>query len=407
MAAYTSVNRIAFIDRNGQLSTIAPDGSERRILTAEEHVFQFPAWSPDNQSIAIIGSTEHDAGLYLVHEQKERSVGVQRLYSSHTHPPIYLSWAPDGAAISLLTIHPTERLALHLFSVRHALNADEEPLLRGQPCFWHWHVDSRGLITHINLGRKSAQLAQVRWREGEAGQVQPIDIQPGNFQAPAISADGRFVAYAQMTSHGESELIVASRESRNSIGPHNGIAALGWSPTGNQLAYIHPAEAARHFYGPLHLWSALDGEAEQLTDTPTFAFFWAPNGKQIAYLTVVREPETVDVSAQGFITNGRFAGGWPFMEQRRTNHVELALHLVDVESGQNRQLTTFEPHALFVNQFLPFFDQYAKSHSIWSPASDALIIPMIVQDQPELCIVPTDGSPVRTLSEGVMATWSW
>lgn len=47
--------------------------------------------------------------------------------------------------------------------------------------------------------------------------------------------------------------------------------------------------------------------------------------------------------------------------------LRLNLWCVNVESGEQHLITTFEPADLFVNQFLPFFDQYALSHRIWSP----------------------------------------
>ena len=50
-----TVNRIAYIDRDGQLATTAPDGSDQRRLTGDGRFYQFPAWSPDSRQIAVIG----------------------------------------------------------------------------------------------------------------------------------------------------------------------------------------------------------------------------------------------------------------------------------------------------------------------------------------------------------------
>ena len=91
----------------------------------------------------------------------------------------------------------------------------------------------------------------------------------------------------------------------------------------------------------------------------------------------------------------------------------LNLWVVDIESGEETLLVTFEPVDVFVNQFLPFFDQYAKSHRIWSPDSDALVLPVMRLlpgggKLPKICIVPAspEVGRMREVAEGVMAFWS-
>lgn len=409
MALTAHLNRIAFINLRGQLSVIAPDGRDARVLTTEERIFQCPTWSPDNGSIAVIGSTEHEAGIYLVHEADALfNSAVQRIYNSHTQPPIYLSWAPDSSTISMLTIHPTYRLALYLLST----NSDEttsnrRPLIAGQPCFWHWHADSRGLLVHVDLGRESAQVAHIRWRGETSANIQTVNDQPGYFQTPGISQSGRHLAYAQRAGVKESQLLVASRERQVVLGRYPGMAALTWSPTRDQLAFIHPNTPAEHFYGPLRVWDAESSEIDLLNREPVLAFFWAPDGEQIAYLTVVDGANREPAANYAPTTNGQVHSGWPFMPGAQVPELQLGLNIVHMPSGRSRLLCAFEPPALFVNQFLPFFDQYAKSQRLWSPDSRALVLTLLRGGRSEICIVPTDGAPPRAIAEGLMATWSW
>ncbi|MCB0241680.1 MAG: hypothetical protein KDH08_24320, partial [Anaerolineae bacterium] len=81
--------------------------------------------------------------------------------------------------------------------------------------------------------------------------------------------------------------------------------------------------------------------------------------------------------------------------------------LVDVASGQTQTLASFRPSDVFLGQFLPYFDQYALSHRIWSPASDALVLPM-VDDRGEagIYVVSMSGGAPLRISDGVMAFWS-
>ena len=97
----------------------------------------------------------------------------------------------------------------------------------------------------------------------------------------------------------------------------------------------------------------------------------------------------------------------PDLEQEKSEALRLALHVVDVHSGHSKAITVFQPWTLFVNQFLPFFDQYALSHRIWSPASDALVIPMAKGNTVQIDVVPINGGPAKPIAEGMMATWSW
>ena len=60
---------------------------------------------------------------------------------------------------------------------------------------------------------------------------------------------------------------------------------------------------------------------------------------------------------------------------------------------------------LFLNQYLPFFDEYARSHRLWSPASDALVVPVLEAGRSVLTVYGLDGS-VRTLGPGDMPVWN-
>lgn len=50
------LNRIAYIDLEGRLFTVAPDGTDARLLSESNRVFQFPAWSP---TAPYIGESLH------------------------------------------------------------------------------------------------------------------------------------------------------------------------------------------------------------------------------------------------------------------------------------------------------------------------------------------------------------
>ncbi len=61
----------------------------------------------------------------------------------------------------------------------------------------------------------------------------------------------------------------------------------------------------------------------------------------------------------------------------------------------------------FVNELLPYFDQYALSHSLWSPDSRAILLPLVsAAGRDQLVVVPADGSDARAIADGDSGFWS-
>jgi TolB protein len=91
---------------------------------------------------------------------------------------------------------------------------------------------------------------------------------------------------------------------------------------------------------------------------------------------------------------------------RQVTEIRIDLWVVDVTSGYQRRLAQFAPTSLFLHQFLPFADQYALSHRIWSPGGDAIVIPVLEDDRPQIAVVPLGRGSVQLIAEGQMAFWS-
>jgi TolB protein len=86
--------------------------------------------------------------------------------------------------------------------------------------------------------------------------------------------------------------------------------------------------------------------------------------------------------------------------------LELDLWVVDFEQQNRYLLHSWRPTQLFLEQFLPFFDQYALSHLIWSPTSDALVLPVQLDEASHITVVPLGQTPSRVLDSGAMPAWS-
>lgn len=403
------VNQIAFIDRNAQLGVVAPDGSGRRMLTASRQFFQFPAWSPDGMHLAVIGS-DNDGSAVLVFDAQETAGGEpEELYRSRSEAPFYLYWSPDGSQVSFLANHPEAGIALHLGRVG---DGSSRLLTTGQPLYWDWSAGGDRLLIHTGLAGDEARLALVEaGGDGSGGNI----AQPGFFQAPGISPSGRYRAYAALNAADERLLVVEDGEGGERVTEaHNGLVAMSWSPVEDRLAYIAPPLAANVFFGPLQLLDVVTGRSQPLSDEIVLAFFWSPDGRKIAYVTVHgRNDDAIQVFARvermrTSKANGALvAGGNLWAGTAAQEGLFLDLWLVDVDTVQSYRLATFEPSRLWLSQFLPFFDQYALSHSIWSPDSRALVLPMVNDEgEPGVYVVSAADGRRDFLTDGIIGFWS-
>ena len=85
--------------------------------------------------------------------------------------------------------------------------------------------------------------------------------------------------------------------------------------------------------------------------------FWSPNSRQVACLAPAR-PENGDLSIDTMFA----------VEQR----VYIALRVADVRTGSSRFVTVSPPTQGYARNVLPFFDQYQRSATMWSPNSRRL-----------------------------------
>lgn len=393
--------RVAFVSEEGSLNTIAPDGKDQRALGQEDGMsFLFPAWSPDGTHIAALGASDAGGGVYVFAD--EAGSAGRELYASRTGAPIYLYWQPDGAAVSFIA---SAELGLNLFLSPSHGEGESRLLFEGQPLYWDWLGEGSRLIVHTGPPGRDGHLAFIDARE-RAGAGEADIADPGFFQAPGVSAGGQYVAFSEFDGT-ERRLAVRNLETEDTFRTaHEGAVALGWSPVGDSLAFISPQQTtggiAGSFYGPLRLLDARSEQVRLLTDDRVLAFFWAPDGQSIAYFTLAQGMG--EQVAEG--KTGRTLARSSAKGQVQHDDVRLTLSLVDADGGDTQHIVDFKPTELFLTQFLPFFDQYALSHSLWSPDSSGLILPIVEDAAARLYVVSVRGRDVRLLVDGEIGFWS-
>lgn len=401
---------IAVVDESGALATMDERGGSRVSYAVPGVVFGSPAWSPDGSRIAAVGHTPDDTSIYVFTVLRGGSGGHAKpvvIYRSPDRPPFYLYWTPDSQRVAFLA---TESVGL---SLRIAPANGTAPLdgsgpgaiiRRGAPLYFDWEGADR-LLLHVGTGA-SGFVGEVGL---DGASVAPAVAGTGDFRAASASRDGRYLAYVRSGTDSSGEIVVASRDGASQHGlPVFGGAAFVFDPTGDVLASIAADKSVTNApafpLGPLRLIDARTGAVRTLLDGSVVAFFWAPDGRTIAALRLA-QPGDQTTEAGPFLTAAVRAR--PAAAATPSPGLEVRLAFVDAATGAVRSERVVRPASDFVNQILPYFDQYALSHRLWAPDSASIILPLVDSSGgTQLVVMPADGTDSRPIADGVSGFWS-
>ena len=83
------------------------------------------------------------------------------------------------------------------------------------------------------------------------------------------------------------------------------------------------------------------------------------------------------------------------------------VRVYDRISGDTKEVASFVPTAAF-RQILPFYSQYQRSGTIWSPDSQSLVLSGVDSaGENAIYVVAADGSQIQKIADGELAFWSW
>jgi len=396
LIAYIGMDGNMFISDQGggKLQQLTDDAQISQDQTDPFRYYQFPAWSKDANQIAYVGlSIEGDvteAKLYVHNLDEETTTQV---YSSQTEYPFYLDWSPDNAHVGFITT-TVQQNTIILKSAPDAEN-NGRILDVGSPYYWSWAPDGSVLVAHTGSDQttSSSHLSFLRVDSGVTEYA--MDFTPASFQTPAWSPDGSLIALTRVYD-GQNEIIVTDGTGANPevVGTFTAKTAFAWSFDSTLLAYLDAVQSSSDgTIGALHVHD-LETSEEIVEDKNIVAFFWSPDGKEIAYFILA--PIASDNSGSGDSS----------IQQQQQYAVQLSI--LDVSTGESREVFTYRPTDQFLN-ILPYFDQYHQSVTIWSPDSNNLVLSFLDGDgNPGIAIVAASGTlEPRLLAPGFIGFWSW
>lgn len=397
------VNRIAYIDNSGDLRLINPDGTQERRLTGDVRAgllaqalergdsYSWPTWNPDGARLAVsrVSTLGRRPGLSVQLFDLDTG-GMLSAHENAVPAPVadgaahYIYWSPDGRYLTLLA-PTTEGLALYVRDYQSG--GDSVPLMVGAPLYYHWAADSSAIAVH------SGNRLLVSEPSPDGAQ-RYIEVDAAGFRAPALSPDGGRLAYTATEGEAHGVFVRAvgpppfnAAPSPRLLAETRGLAAFAWSPDGSALAVSEQSARGSPLFRRLSLYPADGAPAVELVAEDHLAFFWSPAGDRIAWVGV----------------------------DSATREMELSVS--SVGGGEPRRLFRFSPTGEFFT-YLSFFDQYAYSHSLWSPDGSALVV--AGNDGPnsgrrngsgpsggQIYVVDANTGEARRIASGKTAVWSW
>jgi TolB protein len=360
--------RLAVLNAEGNLVTLNPDGSDEvmldEIVAGLSQVRQ-PTWSPDGSRVAWVHvEVTDDETLETVLATSTDDGGRTTEATTGVVVPFYLSWDPTSSRIAYLGGRDMDIEVGIVEGERGRVT----PLDTGQPYYLSWAPDGDEMLVHVGEDRLE--------RLELDGTLTTVADRPGMFFAPVWTGDGRSFVYASATAQGQ-HLVVHDVDARNGsqLVPFDGLVRFVVSPDGRRIAFQILEEQRAQ---PLTVIDVRSGETTEIVEGLISGFFWSPNGERLLYL--VPEPD-----------EERFWyrwGVWDGASSFTTPRFLLSL--------------------LVVEEYLPFFEQYAQSMSLWSPDGSAFAYPG-QNEAGELGIWVQSAEPDRApvlVADGTFVAWS-
>jgi hypothetical protein len=241
--------------------------------------------------------------------------------------------------------------------------------------------------------------ARLQFVDLDNSPVQSLEISPLNFQAPVIPPAGAQILVVARQTNGTEGLFLLSQEGEPMVklGDVEGRVAFDYSPSGRYLAMVIGPELQGVHVGRLVIMDLVDPQNPKRLPSiaeDVAAFWWSPISDELIYLKPGLVPDNLTQPIRNNV-------------QGDVN-VRLEVHLYSLADETHDLLTRFEPTQEFF-RILPYYDQYQRSATLWSPDGSHIVYPALLQGEQGgiFVLVANPGSTPLQIGEGILAFWSW
>ncbi len=401
-----SDGNVYVMDQAGKNSVqITKDGS---LDQNNFNFYQFPTWSRDGQSLAFFslkGTSQIDVTA-SVFTSDLAGKNVVSAYTTDRNVPIYLSWSPDSSKVAFISnLSGSNNI---VFNMIPSGGGEAQVLDIGAPFYWDWLPDGSGVMVHSGGPSSTDTQARLSLLTLTDGVVEDtLSLKPGLFRAPALSPDGSKALLAVEDDQGKSSLVITDRLGKveSTITALDGSVSFSWSPDGKYVAYVKGDPSQSITVGKLSFAEvAADGTVKNIdTDQDqVVAFFWAPDSSRVVDFVLGQADlptATPNPDPQATPAADSTNGGKAYY---------LKMYVAQAASGSTKVIVPqFSPSQDFWNT-IPYFDQYSRSGTIWSPDGQYIVVGAYAPDgNPGIYVVPSSGiTGPRYLIDGTMPFWS-
>lgn len=399
------VGQLAYIGNDYNVYTIdLIDGNISQLTTdgTRDAGYEFPMWAKDGQLAYFCCSVRGAEPPRLSVHISSDGIATGEVFSeSFGERHVYAYWSPvqcnetDCVDLAVLVQNFTESLLrVDLYNSQNNIATGQRDLGLGAPFYFSWSPSGEAMVIHRN--NQNLQYYSVVSNDT----VNAVDESLGSFLSPGWSPTDDRIIFASASDNQQSEIMILEDNVERALSNEiDGILSFSWSPNGEYVAYRYITQDA---VSPVYVLDVLSGELmSQSNVSGVFSFFWSPDSKKIAYVTLDNPPGTFDIHRD---TGGNTA----YLMQTSDG---LAWNILSIEDNSNILLNSFIP-TTEMQYLLTNFDQFAQSHSIWSPDSQYIVyseMTDIDEFQPHITLINTDEPNLESIqvAEGMFAIWSF
>lgn len=279
---------VAYVPDDARSLTLVDRNGSTRPAVAARRNFHAPAFSPDGRRIATDFSTADGRDVWTVDLASGSLARATFVGDGHD-----ATWTPDGARLTFISVHDG---VLTLFAARPGDPQSRDSLLASSLLGYSgiWLPDGAGLLTFAN-GLDSASGGDIGMIRGFGrGPLEPMVSTRFDERQPAISADGRWMAFTSSQS-GRNEIYVRRLDGAGEllqVSVAGGVEPV-FSKRGSELFYRAGGGAGTHLVAAqlaLSTRATVTGRTTLFpvggyaTGTPHSNYDVSPDGRTFAFV---------------------------------------------------------------------------------------------------------------------------